>query len=101
MEGFGSVQYVVIAMTDSFCLFKLLDVKDIGVVVNFDFPGTIEDYVHRIGRTGRAGAKGTAYSFMTSDKGKLARQLVQVMREAKQTIPPEIQALAHSSRGGE
>jgi ATP-dependent RNA helicase DDX5/DBP2 len=34
-------------------------------VVNFDFPGNLEDYVHRIGRTGRAGAKGTAYSFLT------------------------------------
>ena len=34
-------------------------------VVNFDMPGTIEDYVHRIGRTGRAGAKGESVSFMT------------------------------------
>mmetsp|Transcript_3451 Transcript_3451/g.9690 ORF Transcript_3451/g.9690 Transcript_3451/m.9690 type:complete len:149 (-) Transcript_3451:1359-1805(-) len=76
------------------------DVKDIGVVVNFSFPGTVEDYVHRIGRTGRAGAKGTSYSFITSDKAKLARDLVQVMREAKQEIPPEVQQLAHQARGG-
>jgi ATP-dependent RNA helicase DDX5/DBP2 len=41
------------------------DVKNIECVVNFDFPGNLEDYVHRIGRTGRAGAKGTAYSFLT------------------------------------
>jgi ATP-dependent RNA helicase DDX5/DBP2 len=37
-----------------------LDVKDVRHVVNYDFPGQIEDYVHRIGRTGRAGAKGAA-----------------------------------------
>jgi ATP-dependent RNA helicase DDX5/DBP2 len=35
-----------------------LDVKDISVVINYDMPNTVEDYVHRIGRTGRAGAKG-------------------------------------------
>ena len=55
--------------------------------------------MHRIGRTGRAGAKGTSYSFMTQDRAKLARELVQVMREAKQEIPPQIQELAHSARG--
>jgi len=35
-----------------------LDVKDISLVINYDMPNTVEDYVHRIGRTGRAGAKG-------------------------------------------
>lgn len=34
-----------------------IDVKDIKTVINYDFPGSLEDYVHRIGRTGRAGAK--------------------------------------------
>jgi len=43
-------------------------VKDIGCVINYDFPNQLEMYVHRIGRTGRAGAKGVAYSFIT---GKL------------------------------
>ncbi|KAL3624735.1 DEAD-box ATP-dependent RNA helicase 46 [Castilleja foliolosa] len=40
------------------------DIKDIRVVVNFDFPNGVEDYVHRIGRTGRAGATGVAYTFL-------------------------------------
>lgn len=40
-----------------------LDIKDIRVVVNYDFPTGVEDYVHRIGRTGRAGATGEAYTF--------------------------------------
>ena len=40
-----------------------LDIKDVRAVINYDFPGNVEDYVHRIGRTGRAGAKGNAYTF--------------------------------------
>jgi ATP-dependent RNA helicase DDX5/DBP2 len=42
-----------------------LDVKDIGVVINYDMPRSIEDYVHRIGRTGRAGAKGLSFSMIS------------------------------------
>lgn len=45
-----------------------LDIKDIQVVINFDMTNTIEDYIHRIGRTGRAGAKGLSITFFT---GKL------------------------------
>jgi len=37
-----------------------LDVRDVDAVINYDFPGNIEDYIHRIGRTGRAGAKGAS-----------------------------------------
>ncbi len=48
--------------------FRLLraDVKDIKLVVNYDLPKTAEDYVHRIGRTARAGARGVAVSFFTA-----------------------------------
>lgn len=42
-----------------------LDVKDINLVINYDFPQTIEDYVHRIGRTGRMGNTGEAITFFT------------------------------------
>jgi ATP-dependent RNA helicase DDX5/DBP2 len=40
-----------------------IDVKDIKYVINYDFPGSIEDYIHRVGRTGRAGATGSSYTF--------------------------------------
>lgn len=43
------------------------DVKDITHVLNYDYPNNSEDYVHRIGRTGRAGAKGTAITFFTTE----------------------------------
>lgn len=53
-------------------------------------PGNIEDYVHRIGRTGRAGTTGTAVSFFTDNNSKLGGDLCKIMREANQTIPPEL-----------
>lgn len=43
-----------------------LDVPNVTAVVNYDFPNGVEDYVHRIGRTGRAGATGESYTFFTS-----------------------------------
>ncbi|KAF8821747.1 DEAD (Asp-Glu-Ala-Asp) box polypeptide 17 [Cardiosporidium cionae] len=75
-----------------------LDVKDIQYVINYDFPSQIEDYIHRIGRTGRAGCKGHSYSFFTADKFRLAKDLVRVLREAKQPINPQLESMVgHSS----
>ena len=44
-----------------------LDIKDINYVINFDFPMQIQDYIHRIGRTGRAGNFGMSHTFLTSE----------------------------------
>jgi len=43
------------------------DVRDISHVLNYDYPNNSEDYIHRIGRTGRAGATGTAITFFTTE----------------------------------
>jgi len=72
-----------------------LDIKDIRYVVNFDVPKTIEDYVHRIGRTGRAGANGTAvtffgFDFPTPDRIRMARSMVKVMRDVGQEPSQEL-----------
>ena len=53
---------------------------------NYDMPGTAEDYVHRIGRTARAGKKGKAYSFFTDANARLAKQIVAVLQEAQQQV---------------
>jgi len=74
-----------------------LDVKDIKYVINYDFPTQIEDYVHRIGRTGRAGAQGSSYSFFTTDKGRLAMDLLKILNEASQPIPQELERIAHDN----
>lgn len=55
-----------------------LDIKNIKAVINYDFPNHIEDYIHRIGRTGRAGAKGSSYSFLTEKDAGLAKDLIEV-----------------------
>ena len=59
-----------------------LDIPDVKHVINFDLPQDIEEYVHRIGRTGRIGNKGRATSFFQPGKDdKLARSLVKVLSE--------------------
>ncbi|KAJ3241030.1 ATP-dependent RNA helicase dbp2 [Chytriomyces hyalinus] len=77
-----------------------LDVKDIRFVINYDFPNNIEDYVHRIGRTGRAKTTGTAYTFFTTDNYKQARDLVGILEEAKQEIPAQLREMSFSGGGG-
>jgi len=76
-----------------------LDVKDIKYVINYDFPGNIEDYVHRVGRTGRAGATGSSYTFFTQNKSKHAQDLIKVLREARQPVPEELENMAKNSSG--
>ncbi|XP_030515113.1 DEAD-box ATP-dependent RNA helicase 46 isoform X2 [Rhodamnia argentea] len=75
-----------------------LDIKDIRVVINYDFPTGIEDYVHRIGRTGRAGATGVSYTFFSEQDWKYAADLIKVLEGADQQVPPEVREVA--SRGG-
>jgi ATP-dependent RNA helicase DDX5/DBP2 len=70
-----------------------IDVKGVKYVVNFDFPNNTADYVHRIGRTGRAGEKGTAITYMTMKNAKFAREVVQIMTDAKQEVPDDLRAM--------
>jgi len=79
-----------------------LDVKDIGHVINFDFPSQIEDYIHRIGRTGRAGAFGKAYTYFTQKNAHYAGQLIDIMRESGQEVPPQLEGMRgmRGSSGG-
>jgi len=51
-----------------------LDIDDIGYVINYDMPDTVDAYIHRIGRTGRAGKEGVAVSFVTSDEEHFVRE---------------------------
>merc|ERR1712130_1083598 len=77
-----------------------LDVKDIKYVINYDFPNQIEDYIHRVGRTGRAGATGSSYTFFTHDKARHAPDLIKVLQEANQPVPAELEKLAAGAGGG-
>lgn len=71
--------------------------KDVKYVINYDFPGSLEDYVHRIGRTGRAGAKGTAYTFFTVANARFAKELINILEEAGQKVSPELASMGRST----
>ena len=70
-----------------------LDVKNLILVVNFDCPNHYEDYVHRCGRTGRAGNKGYAFTFVTFSQEKIAGELIKGLQLAEQEIPKDLQEL--------
>jgi ATP-dependent RNA helicase DDX5/DBP2 len=76
-----------------------LDIDDIKLVINYDMPPQIEDYIHRIGRTGRAGNKGTAICFFTPQDSKRAPELIKILEDAKQDIPPELERMARHTGG--
>ena len=59
--------------------------------MNYDMPTTLEYYVHRIGRTGRAGATGLAISLVTEGDSAIFPDLVNYLREKKQSIPFELE----------
>ncbi|KAI2501102.1 DEAD box helicase-like protein [Fragilaria crotonensis] len=67
-----------------------LDIPNVEMVINFTFPLTIEDYVHRIGRTGRAGKTGISYTFFQPGDKSHAGELQQIMKQAGQEIPQEL-----------
>ncbi|XP_022928194.1 DEAD-box ATP-dependent RNA helicase 14-like [Cucurbita moschata] len=76
-----------------------LDIKDIRVVINYDFPTGVEDYVHRIGRTGRAGATGIAYTFFGEQDAKYASDLIKILEGANQQVPSQLRDMASRSYG--
>eukprot|EP01101_Sappina_pedata_P000749 TRINITY_DN1093_c0_g2_i3.p1 TRINITY_DN1093_c0_g2~~TRINITY_DN1093_c0_g2_i3.p1 ORF type:complete len:619 (-),score=270.76 TRINITY_DN1093_c0_g2_i3:3-1859(-) len=75
-----------------------LDVKDITAVINYDFPNSLEDFIHRVGRTGRAGAQGTAYTFFTHANRSHANGLHKILTQGNQDVPPQL--LEYVSMGG-
>ncbi|XP_019084938.1 PREDICTED: DEAD-box ATP-dependent RNA helicase 11-like isoform X2 [Camelina sativa] len=64
-----------------------LDIPHVAHVVNFDLPNDIDDYVHRIGRTGRAGNSGLATAFFNDNNTSMAKPLAELMQEANQEVP--------------
>ncbi|XP_054481948.1 probable ATP-dependent RNA helicase DDX46 [Anoplopoma fimbria] len=70
-----------------------LDVKQLILVVNYNCPNHYEDYVHRAGRTGRAGNKGFAYTFITDDQVRYAGDIIKALELSGSPVPPELEKL--------
>jgi len=80
LDGFKSGRYKVLVATD--IASRGIDVTGIELVINYDLPEDAENYVHRIGRTGRAGQEGRAISFATPDQGEDVRNIEKLIRTA-------------------
>uniref|UniRef100_A0AAY4E2C4 RNA helicase n=1 Tax=Denticeps clupeoides TaxID=299321 RepID=A0AAY4E2C4_9TELE len=82
-----------------------LDISNVKHVINFDLPSDIEEYVHRIGRTGRVGNLGLATSFYNDKNNNITKDLLDILVESKQEVPSWLESLAYehqhksSSRG--
>ncbi|XP_031454251.1 probable ATP-dependent RNA helicase DDX46 [Phasianus colchicus] len=70
-----------------------LDVKQLMLVVNYSCPNHYEDYVHRAGRTGRAGNKGFAYTFITEDQARYAGDIIKALELSGNPIPADLEKL--------
>lgn len=85
MRSFKSGHTPILVATDVAA--RGLDIPHVAHVVNFDLPNDIDDYVHRIGRTGRAGKSGLATAFFNENNSNMARSLSELMQEANQEVP--------------
>ncbi|KAG2497957.1 hypothetical protein HYH03_004218 [Edaphochlamys debaryana] len=97
LRSFKSGKTPVMVATDVAA--RGLDIPHVTHVINYDLPKDIDDYVHRIGRTGRAGHKGLATAFFTDSDAPLARSLVEVLSETNQNVPGWLQNYAARTPG--
>ncbi|CAO1618628.1 unnamed protein product [Sympodiomycopsis kandeliae] len=77
-----------------------LDIGNVTHVVNYDLPSDIDDYVHRIGRTGRAGNTGHATAFFNHGNRNIAREMIDLLKEANQEIPTWLESISRESAFG-
>jgi ATP-dependent RNA helicase DDX3X len=77
-----------------------LDIPNVTHVVNYDLPTDIDDYVHRIGRTGRAGNTGQATAFFNRGNRGVVRELIDLLKEANQEVPAFLETIARESSFG-
>ena len=77
-----------------------IHIKRLRYVVNYDFPGTLEVYCHRVGRTGRQGEVGVSYSLVTRNMAPLAGDLISLLKSTNQRVEPNLESLADEFNSG-
>jgi len=85
LQSFRTGQKSLLVATDVAA--RGLDIPDVEYVINYTFPLTIEDYVHRIGRTGRAGKTGISHTFFTHHDKSRSGELINLLKEAGEEVP--------------
>jgi len=85
LEAFKNGDVRILVATDVAA--RGLDIDQLPTVVNYELPFVAEDYIHRIGRTGRAGASGTAISFVAPDDGKLLVEIEKLIKRKLDEMP--------------
>ncbi|KAJ5078712.1 atp-dependent RNA helicase ddx5-related [Anaeramoeba ignava] len=97
LDKFSSGGFSLMIATDGGL--RGLDIPNFLILINYDFPHNIEDYIHRIGRVAQSGKKGIAYSFFCEENYPLAKALLEIMKETKQNIPDELTRLSERDYG--
>uniref|UniRef100_A0A4W2C1M3 RNA helicase n=1 Tax=Bos indicus x Bos taurus TaxID=30522 RepID=A0A4W2C1M3_BOBOX len=92
LEDFRTGRVKILIATDLAA--RGLDVSDVTHVYNYNFPRNIEEYVHRVGRTGRAGKIGESITLVTQDDWKIADELIKILQRANQIVPPSLRSMA-------
>jgi ATP-dependent RNA helicase DDX3X len=92
LAAFRSGRFPILVATD--VASRGLDISGVTHVFNYDMPKNLDDYVHRIGRTGRVGNTGVAYSFFNEKDRSLARELAEMLMENEQDCPTWLTAMA-------
>ena len=88
IEGFKAKKYEILIATD--VAGRGIDVKRVTHVINFDMPKSVEDYTHRIGRTGRAGLEGLATSFIGKDNSDILYDMKKMLTDTNNHVPLEL-----------
>lgn len=101
-RGLGKIKSIFIVNNNyNFINDIIVDLKDIRYVINYEFPRDITDYVHRIGRTGRAGIKGTAIAYFSEENRFQVDDLINLLKESKHKVDNslfQISKIKNSSR---
>lgn len=98
LRNFRSGRTPILVATDVAA--RGLDIPNVTHVINCDLPSDIDDYVHRIGRTGRAGNSGLATAFINDRNRNICRDMLNLLLEAGQEVPPFMEGMAANSFGG-
>ncbi|KAF3916771.1 hypothetical protein ABW20_dc0107972 [Dactylellina cionopaga] len=95
LEMFRTGRYPILVATAVAA--RGLDIPNVTHVVNYDLPTDVDDYVHRIGRTGRAGNTGLSTAFFNRGNRGIVRELIDLLKEANQDVPEFLEKIAREN----